>query len=803
MRKKLTHHLKVAAAVLCTFAVLVVSVPLQAGASAVTTATTTDYLNLRQGPGTDTRVILTLIKNATVTVIDNSDSQWARVRTASGYVGYCSKQYLNISGDQGGSSSSSSSTGTAKTTTGLNMRNGPSLGYGIITVLSTGTTLTVLDNSNSDWVRVQTSSGRQGWCSRQYLTVSADSSSGGSGSGSSSGLTATMTDYLNLRTGAGLGYRILLTMQKGSTATVLDNSNSDWVRVRTSGGTEGWCSREYVKISGSSQSSSSSGQTPAPAPTPAPTPAPAPTPSLTGATVTADLLRLRSGPGTSYSIVGNLPNGTYLKSLSAPQDDWMKVQTPGGQTGYVFTTYVKYLYDGNTGSSSSGGSISIAVSSAQIPQGKTLWLKPSGSATWASSNPSVATVSNGYVLAVAPGTAQITGGSATCSVTVTEAEPVRVTYASPNIAAPGSSVTFTAVTDTSRDGVRFLVKMTDGSVATLDASLAKTETTNGVTTKVWTASKTLNAAGVYSYTAVSSLQGTYSSGGATSDVMVATQGQATVSTSEARRASDSILNLIANWEGYSAGVYADQLTYSQIPTIGYGYTLGSGAIFYNNLSKTEAWAMLVNAVNCSSYTTELNRMVVNNNFLMNQNQADALISFAYNIGSGYFNCSTESGFRRIMKNAVVPPTIPGSGLGAETTDDVSLRSDHTVNSNAVCGVSSGTAVTVTGVWDTDKHNVWYSVRLSNGQTGWMNSGYVNFNASAGMTHDLNYTNAVAFGSELILWNRAGGNFIPGLFYRRLSEANVYTNGDFKTDHSYLLSNPYGYTFPKSASVCTG
>lgn len=808
--------MRTSAAAVCAAALLLTAVPFGSSVSAASTATTTDYLNLRQGPGTNTKVILTLIKNASVTILDNSDGQWARVRTVSGYVGYCSKEYLSISGGQ--SSPASSSGGTARTTTALNMRNGPSLGMGIITVLSNGTSLTVLDNSNSQWVKVQTSNGRQGWCYRQYLAIANSAGSASPAPSSGSSATAVTTDYLNLRTGAGLGYRIILTMSMGSTATVLDNSNPSWVHVRTSGGTQGWCSRDYLKISvpapssgstsapSSSSGSTSSGSQSTPAPAPVPEPAPA-APKLTGATVTADLLRLRSGPDTTYRILDNLPTGTYVKSLEAPQNNWMKVQSPSGITGYVCTTYLKYLYDGDTGSSSSGGSISISASSAQIPQGKTLWIKPSGSASWTSSNTAVATVQNGYVLAVAPGTAAITATSgsakATCNVTVTEAEPVRAAYASPNIAAPGSNVTFTAVTDTQRDGVRFLVTMKDGSVQTLQASSTGTNTTNGVTTKVWTASTKFDSAGVYSFTAVSSLGGAYSSGGVASDVMVGTQGDATVSTNESRRATDGLIKLIAGWEGCSASVYADSLTYNRVPTIGYGFTLGSNAVFYNNLSQPEAWAQLVNTVNRSSYTTELNRMIAANNFRMNQNQADALISFAYNVGAGYFNSQAEMDFRRIMKNAVVPPDIPSSGLGATVTSSTSLREDHTFRSNAVCGVSNGAAVTVTNVWKTTKNDVWYAVRLSGGQTGWLNAGYVNFNASDGMVHDLNYTNATAFGSELILWNQAGGNFIPGLFYRRLSEANVYSYGDFKTDHSYLLSNPYGYTFPKSASVLTG
>jgi uncharacterized protein YgiM (DUF1202 family) len=832
LRKTSRRFWRTSLAAVCAAVLLFTAVPLGSSVSAATTAKTTDYLNLRQGPGTNTKVILTLIKNATVTILDNSDSQWAKVKTVSGYVGYCFKQYLSFSGSQNTSSSSSGI--TAKTTTALNMRNGPSLGNGIITVLKTGTSLKVLDNSNRDWVKVQTSDGRSGWCYRQYLAISgaaSSTSSNTSTSSSGSSLTAVTTDYLNLRTGAGLNYRVILTMKKGSTVTVLDNSNRSWVKVRTASGTQGWCSRDYLKISSSTSSSSSSSSRSSSTTTSSSSSSKASsssssstssnssssassgstgststpsTPKLTGALVQVnDLLRLRSGPGTSYSVLGYLKNGTYLTVLEPPKNSWMKVKW-GSTIGYVCTDYVKFLYDGDTGSSNS---ISISTTSAKIPQGKTLWIKASGSATWTSSNTKVATVQNGYVLAVAPGTAVITAASgsakAVCNVTVTEAEPVRAAYASPNIAAPRSAVTFTAVTDTQRDGVRFLVTMQNGSVRTLQASLSATNTTNGVTTKVWTASTKFDTAGVYSFTAVSSVKGVYSSGGVASDVMVATQGDPEVSTNESRRATDKLLNLIAGWEGYSATVYADKLTYNSIPTIGYGFTLSSNAVFYNNLSKPEAWAQLVNTVNHGSYTTELNRMIAANNFKMNQNQADALISFAYNVGAGYFNSSQEMDFRRIMKNAVVPPEIPSSGLGAKVTYSTSMRQNHTFVSNPVCSVSNGTSVTVINVWKKKKNDIWYEVRLSDGKTGWLNAGYVNFNNSNQLEHDLNYTNATAFGSELILWNHAGGKFVAGLFYRRLNEANIYNYGDFKNDRSYLLSNPYGYTFPKSASVLTG
>ena len=882
LRKKITYFAKSSAALLCTAAVLIAGMPLGAGAASLS-ATTTDYLNLRQGAGTNTRVLQTLSKNVSVTVLDNSNGQWAKVCTSSGTVGYCFKQYLSFSGRF---SSSSSSLLTAVTTDVLNMRTGPSLGYGIVSILPNRTSLKVLDNSNSQWAKVQAPNGRQGWCCKTYLKISAVPATPkpSPSAPKATGLTATTTDYLNLRSGAGTGYRILMTLARGVSASVLDNSNSGWVKVLTSNGNQGWCSRQYLKISGGSSTT----------PTPKPSPSTGgntgtntgsssagnitgatvtadvlrlresastsarvldglaygsklkvlsapqngwvkvqtsggkvgyvsaqyvtltysngsqqggttggntnqnpPSPTLTGATVTADILRLREGASTSTRVLDSLPNGTYLKALSTPQNGWLKVQTSAGKVGYVSAEYVRLLYNGNTGGSTSGN-LSIAASSASVPQGKTIWLKPSGSASWSSSNSSVAKAVNGYVYALSPGTATITAASGSskvsCAITVTAAEPVRTAYASPNIAAPGQEIALTAVTDSSRTGVQFSVSTGSGT-KTVKASSCRTETTNGISTKVWTATVSFPSSGVYSYTAYSTKGGDYSSEGFSSDVMVATQGSEAVTTSEQRRASDKMLRLIANWEGYSSEVYADTLTYNNVPTIGYGCTLGAGDIFYDNLSQTEAWSQMVNNVNHSSYTTELNRMVANNHFLMNQNQADALISFAYNVGAGYFNSSTEMDFRRIMKNAVVPPSISGSGLAATVTYDTSVRSNHELSAAALCKVVPGTRVTVTATYFPKPKNGWYQVRLSNGSTGWINSGYVNFDASGSMKHDLNYTNAYAFGTELILWNQAGGKFYAGLFYRRLGEANVYNYGDYNA----VRYNQYNYTYPPSAA----
>ena len=53
---------------------------------------------------------------------------------------------------------------TATTTTSVNLRSGPGTSYNIVTVLSQGSTVTVLDSSNSEWIRVKTGDGKEGYC---------------------------------------------------------------------------------------------------------------------------------------------------------------------------------------------------------------------------------------------------------------------------------------------------------------------------------------------------------------------------------------------------------------------------------------------------------------------------------------------------------------------------------------------------------------------------------------------------------------------------------------------------------------
>lgn len=515
-------------------------------------------------------------------------------------------------------------------------------------------------------------------------------------------------------------------------------------------------------------------------------------------------VRLRSGPSTSSSILSVMQKNTQVVVLDTSNPQWAKIQLSTGVSGYVFAEYLTLGTPGGEGTTS----LSLSASSGSVPAGKSLYVKatvkPAGNfVTWSSSNPSVAVVQSdnnyGYILGKSTGTAVITASSgsyqAKMTLTVTAAEPVHVTYASPNIVSANENATLYAITDVSRTGVRFLV---DGHTYT--ASLKATDTVNGIQTKVWSASVSSLSAGTHGYTVQSTTGSGYQNGG-NAEIHVSAQTSYTQTTQENRRASDKIIQFIAEKEGYYATPYRDTLTSDQIPTTGYGFVLYPGDTFYNNLSEREALAALVDDIN-SNYMPSVNRLRSSQNLWMSQSQADALVSFAYNVGTKYFNSTqNECTFRDVLLNAVVPPSDVSTSkpYNAAVTNATTLYSQQNGAGSQLASLRAGTALQVIGITDRPAYekshkDIWYQVKY-NGTTGWVSSAYVHLDDHYGLKHDLNYTHASAMGTEFIQWCYASGTPIKGLYWRRLAEANIYNFNDY--DAEKAKSNPYSYTAPSA------
>lgn len=784
--------------------------PTQAPSGSEQSAKTTEYVNFRSGPGTNYNSKGVIASGTTVTVTDRSNSQWYAVRLANGSTGYIFAQYLKVTGTSSATPTqapSNDGTVQAKLTADVNLRRGAGTNYGVIKVIGTGTTVTVTDASNSQWYKVKLSDGTEGYLFSEYLKVTSGNIDSAKPSAtptptpapSNGTVQAKTTSDLNVRKGPGTSYGIVKVIDMNVTVTVTEATNSSWYKVKLSDGTEGYLAAQYLKITsgdinsvkpGNSGDDNTNNGNNSNAP-------------ATGEYVRVTVgLNLRSEPNTSCKVLTVLSTGTVLNVLDRKTSGWVHVRTTGGAEGYVSAEYVA-AYD------PSSSSASVSVSSVDLAQYKTIYIQASssGSVTWESSDASVATAKAGvsgqlFIYGAAPGTAKITAKSAngtalaTVSVTVSAPEAVRFAYTTPNIITAGASFNLKAVTDTQKSAVRFEI---DG-VGTYDTTSYDSESQGDNNVRIFSASATISTPGTYTVRAYSSSGGGYSSDYREFTILVVSTTDSDTTTGESRRVSDSMLDNIASYEGYVPQVSPDTLA-GNIPTVGYGYVVSKNTTFYNNLTRSEAKAMLADTVNRGSYTTEINRFISSNGLLMSQCQFDALASFSYNVGAGYWNGSGNCYVRTVIMNAVVPPQDLSSSNpygGKVTASTLPMYQDHSASSTQITTLKINTSVNILDYYrDSSTKQSWYKVSAS-GKSGWVRAGDVAFNSTSGLTHDLNYVDAYTFGSNLLDWHVAGGNCYIGLYYRRLAEAKVFSYGNYaeaSPSNGNYKKNTYGYKVP--------
>ena len=784
--------------------------PTQAPSGSEQSAKTTEYVNFRSGPGTNYSSKGVIASGTTVTVTDRSNSQWYAVRLANGSTGYIFAQYLKVTGTSSATPTqapSNDGTVQAKLTADVNLRRGAGTNYGVIKVIGTGTTVTVTDASNSQWYKVKLSDGTEGYLFSEYLKVTSGNIDSAKPSAtptptpapSNGTVQAKTTSDLNVRKGPGTSYGIIKVIDMNVTVTVTEATNSSWYKVKLSDGTEGYLAAQYLKITSGDINSvkpGNSGNDNTNNGNNSNTPA-------TGEYVRVTVgLNLRSEPNTSSKVLTVLSTGTVLNVLDRKTSGWVHVRTTGGAEGYVSAEYVT-AYD------PSSSSASVSVSSVDLAQYKTIYIQASssGSVTWESSDASVATAKAGvsgqlFIYGAAPGTAKITAKSAngtalaTVSVTVSAPEAVRFAYTTPNIITAGASFNLKAVTDTQKSAVRFEI---DG-VGTYDTTSYDSESQGDNNVRIFSASATISTPGTYTVRAYSSSGGGYSSDYREFTILVVSTTDSDTTTGESRRVSDSMLDNIASYEGYVPQVSPDTLA-GNIPTVGYGYVVSKNTTFYNNLTRSEAKAMLADTVNRGSYTTEINRFISNNGLLMSQCQFDALASFSYNVGAGYWNGSGNCYVRTVIMNTVVPPQDLSSSNpygGKVTASTLPMYQDHSASSTQITTLKINTSVNILDYYrDSSTKQSWYKVSASS-KSGWVRAGDVAFNSTSGLTHDLNYVDAYTFGSNLLDWHVAGGNCYIGLYYRRLAEAKVFSYGNYaeaSPSNGNYKKNTYGYKVP--------
>lgn len=223
-----------------------------------TVSKTTANLNLRASKSTKATVLLTIPKGQTVTVL-NVEGSWSHVKYGT-KTGYVANTYLTKTASAPAPSElTTPSVPIVKeenisqsfvTTANLNVRQGPGVGYALITNIPNGTTVKATKQSGT-WIYV-TYNGKSGYVSSSYLkqTTTAPSApvtpnEGDGGAGNADVDYIVNTPSLNVRASATTNSAIIGSVTAGQTLRVVQTSNG-WHQIYI-GNTTGFVSASYVK----------------------------------------------------------------------------------------------------------------------------------------------------------------------------------------------------------------------------------------------------------------------------------------------------------------------------------------------------------------------------------------------------------------------------------------------------------------------------------------------------------------------------------------------------------------------------
>ena len=254
---------------------------------------------------------------------------------------------------------------------------------------------------------------------------------------------ATVTgSEVNVRSGPGMAFSITGSLKRGTVVEVLNRSSDSWYQVSWGSGS-GYISSAYLQLEAESGTASV-------------------TVSQDGVPGYIDgmYVSLRSGPGTTYSIIGTYSSGKLL-TITGSSGAW-KAVTIDGKDGYVFGTYVaegspnaaviemeneaKDLYGGipvpsQSGSSSSSGTTFIVNESKDAAQPENGTSSNASSATGTAPPQSADTAESSPFSGSLPGSTPSAVAAASSSTTEAPSSATATLGLSDSPSAPGSAAT--------------------------------------------------------------------------------------------------------------------------------------------------------------------------------------------------------------------------------------------------------------------------------------------------------------------------------------------------------------------------
>ncbi len=324
--------------------------------SPVHTEVQVNLLNLRTGPSTSYTRIQGLPSGTPLEVLFQ-EKEWLLVRLKDGTTGWVDGKYTGFTSSLADKLPPVIGEKATVTVNLLNVRLGAGLNYQRINQLHLHDTVTVYFHEG-DWVLVRLADETSGWIYHEYTSFAPqaagtepqipdiNAASETPPSATHQQLTSAEEEeqfpynvivtstHLPLREQPQLNSTPLEELTKDMVLTVLDKTNEDWLQVELPDGRQGWVAGWCTQKLEEDKNSENKGTDP----------------FIRLAAVTADVLRVRSGPGLDYTQTGRVFCGNHLL-IQQEQNGWYYVRTPTGQYGWVsseYTTPINIVSRGNS-----------------------------------------------------------------------------------------------------------------------------------------------------------------------------------------------------------------------------------------------------------------------------------------------------------------------------------------------------------------------------------------------------------------------------------------------------------------------
>lgn len=287
----------------------------------------TETLNVRKSPSTSSDRVGSLNRGHKVTVTAFRDDRWCRISLSGGKSGWVREEYLSFSkpaaASAGASASSSGPVPCWVEPAVINVREKPDIGAGVVRQLPQGTKMFVTGRDGA-WRKVHTLGGTSGWVRVDLLTFDADK--GRKLSPTAKAPTTARPAWIsanvaNVRNGPSAGYSRIGQFTRGAKVYMVGHQD-DWVRVKSPNGT-GWVHADLLETDIARGRRLASAGT-----------------ERDKAYCVGTVVNLRAGPSTSHGELGEVRQGATLW-IRAEQNNWCKVQTQDGKTGWIAGWYVR------------------------------------------------------------------------------------------------------------------------------------------------------------------------------------------------------------------------------------------------------------------------------------------------------------------------------------------------------------------------------------------------------------------------------------------------------------------------------